>query len=87
MFANINIKKPIGLDVSSRAARRKAMALLLFKLESILRAEGDYAERIPENLKGGEAYASAEDTVDIPADAMGSSAFPTLMRHRVVLSF
>jgi hypothetical protein len=70
MIANTNVKKPIGLDVSSRAARRRAMALLLFELERVLRAEEEYAERIPENLKGGEACASAEYTVDILIDAI-----------------
>jgi hypothetical protein len=70
MIANINIKKPIGLDVSSRAARRKATALLIFELETVMRAEEDYMERIPENFKSGEAYASAEYTVDIITDAI-----------------
>jgi hypothetical protein len=70
MIADINVKKPLCLDVSSRAARRKAMALLLFELERVLRAEEDYAGRIPENLKGGEAYASAEYTVDILTDSI-----------------
>jgi hypothetical protein len=70
MIANINIKKPIGLDVSSRAARRKAMALLIFELETLMRAEEAYMERIPENFTDGEAYASAEYTADIITDAI-----------------
>jgi hypothetical protein len=72
MIANINIKNPIGLDVSSRAARRKAMTLLLVELESVLRAEETYMKRIPENLKDGEACASAEYTVDVITDAIVS---------------
>jgi hypothetical protein len=70
MIANTNIKKPIGLPVSSRAARRKAMALLIFELETLMRAEEDYMSRIPENFTDGEAYASAENTVDIITDAI-----------------
>jgi hypothetical protein len=72
MIANVNSKKPIGLPVSSRAERRKAMALLIFELETLLRAEEDYMARIPENFTGGEAYASAEDTVDILTDAIAA---------------
>jgi hypothetical protein len=72
MIANINIKKPIGLNVSSRAARRKAMALLIFELETLMRAEDAYMKRIPENFTGGETYASAEYTVDIITDAIAA---------------
>jgi hypothetical protein len=39
MMENVNVGKPIGLDVSSRTARRKAMALLLVELERVMRAE------------------------------------------------
>jgi hypothetical protein len=67
MIANINVKKPIGLDVSSRAARRRAMALLLVELERVMRAEEAYMERVPENFRCGDAYESAEYTVDIIA--------------------
>jgi hypothetical protein len=70
MIANINVKKPIGLDVSSRPARRKAMALLLVELERVMRAEEEYAERIPENFRCGGTYESAEYTVDIITDAI-----------------
>jgi hypothetical protein len=70
MIANINMKKPIGLDVSSRAARRRAMSLLLVELERVMRAEEAYMERVPENFRCGETYESAEYTVDILTDAI-----------------
>jgi hypothetical protein len=70
MITNTNIKNPIGLDVSSRGSRRKAMALLIFELERVLRSEENYMNRIPENLRSGDAYESAEYTVDILTDSI-----------------
>jgi hypothetical protein len=45
---------------------------VIFEIERVLCAEEDYAERIPENLKNGWAFASAEYTVDILIDAIGA---------------
>jgi hypothetical protein len=43
---------------------------LLVELERVMRAEEAYTERIPENFRCGDAYESAEYTVDIIADAI-----------------
>jgi PHD/YefM family antitoxin component YafN of YafNO toxin-antitoxin module len=57
-------------DLSTRQKRRRALALLLSELERLRFAEEAYMERIPENLREGEAFASADYTVDLLTDAI-----------------
>jgi hypothetical protein len=50
--------------VSTRAHRRKATASVVSQIECILIAEESYRDRIPENLKGSDAYEVADQAVD-----------------------
>jgi hypothetical protein len=59
-----------SIDVSTRSKRRKAASSAVALLERILAAEEAYLKRIPENLQGGDAYASAEDSIEAVMDAI-----------------
>jgi len=59
-----------SVDVSTRAKRSKAMALVIELLEKIRHAEERYMGRIPLNLQSGSAYSDAEYSVDIIIDAI-----------------
>jgi hypothetical protein len=64
------VKKPLLLNVSNRAERRKTMAMLLLELDRVCIAENAYLQNIPENLQGGSAYEIAENAVDVIADCI-----------------
>jgi hypothetical protein len=57
-------------DVSTREKRRKALSRVIDELETIRRAEESYAERVPLNLCGSEAYADVEYTLELLTDAL-----------------
>ena len=59
-----------SVDVSTRAKRRKVMALVIELLEIIRHAEERFLERVPLNLQSGNAYSDAEYSVDIIIDAI-----------------
>ena len=59
-----------SIDVSTRGKRRKAMVLVIELLEKIRHAEGRYMERIPLNLRSGNAYFEADYSVDTMLDAI-----------------
>jgi len=59
-----------SIDVSTRGKRRKAMELAVELLEKIRYAEEQYMERIPLNLRSGDAYFSADYSVDALLDAI-----------------
>ncbi|MDR0375074.1 MAG: hypothetical protein LBH85_05045, partial [Treponema sp.] len=52
------------IDVSTRPKRRKAVLSVIALLDRVLAAEEAYLERVPLNLQGGAAYASAEECVE-----------------------
>jgi len=58
------------LDFSTRANRRKAVAVIIGILEKIRIAEESYMDRIPENFQCGDAYAAADYSVDSLIDAI-----------------
>ena len=59
-----------SMDVSTRGKRRKAIAVAVDLLEKIRQAEERYIENIPFNLQSGDAYAAAENSVDLIIDAI-----------------
>jgi hypothetical protein len=59
-----------ALDISSRPKRRRAVSLIISVLGRIRSAEEAYMERIPENMHAGDAYAAADDSVDLLTDAV-----------------
>ena len=63
---------PLGsVDISSRPNRRKAVSRIIGVLTIICSEEEAYIGRIPLNLQCGEAYAAAEESVDMLAEAIG----------------
>ncbi len=50
------------MDISTRPKRRRAVSLIITQL--------DYLERIPQNMTGGDAYAAADESVDLLTDAI-----------------
>lgn len=50
--------------ITSRGGRRKEVATIVIRLEKIRDAEDTYKDNIPENLRNGIAYESAEQTVE-----------------------
>jgi len=59
-----------NLDISTRSKRRQAISLIVDAASRIHRAEYEYLERIPQNLHGGNAYAAADESVDMLAEAI-----------------
>jgi hypothetical protein len=58
------------VDLSSRAKRRKAAALVSAFLERIRSAEEAYMERIPENLQTCDAYDKADNAIGLLDEAI-----------------
>ena len=58
------------VDLSSKTKRRKAAAMVAAFLERIRAAEEDYMGRIPENLKGSEAYENADYSIGLLDEAI-----------------
>jgi hypothetical protein len=50
--------------LATRGLRRRAVAVIVSRLEDICAAEEDYMQRIPENLQGGNACVAATQAVD-----------------------
>lgn len=59
-----------AMDISTRPKRRRAVSLIISQLSRIRNAESEYMERIPVNLQNGDAYAAADDSVDLLTDAI-----------------
>jgi len=59
-----------SLDIAARPKRRRAVSLIITELSRIRQAEEDYMERIPMNMRGGDAYAAADYSVDLLTDAI-----------------
>jgi hypothetical protein len=51
-------------SLATRGLRRRAVAVIVSRLEDICAAEEDYMQRIPENLQGGNARIAAAQAVD-----------------------
>ena len=63
-----------SFDVSSRSKRRRAAAFAIDLLDLIRAAEEAYMDRVPENLRAGDAFANAELSLDAIADAIAGLA-------------
>jgi len=59
-----------NVDISTRPKRRRAVSLIVSELSRIRSEEESYMERIPDNLKDGDAYAAADESVDLLSDAI-----------------
>lgn len=59
-----------NVDISSRPRRRKVVSLIIEELTRICETENDYMKRIPVNLKGGDACADAENSIETLGDAI-----------------
>ena len=59
-----------AMDISTRPKRRRVVSLIIAELSHIRSAEEAYLERIPLNLKYGDAYAVADYSVDLLTDAI-----------------
>lgn len=59
-----------AMDISTRPKRRRAVSLIISELSRIRNAESEYMERIPVNMKNGDAYAATDDSVDLLTDAI-----------------
>ena len=59
-----------SLDITARPKRRRAVSLIITELSHIRGAEEAYMERIPLNLRDGDAYAAADYSVDLLTDAI-----------------
>jgi hypothetical protein len=64
-------RKPPTLRLATRPQRRMSVRAVLSALRSIRDAEADYAERIPDNFRGGERYEASEQSVDALDEAIG----------------
>ena len=63
---------PLGsVDLSSRPNRRKAVSRIIGVLAIICSEEEAYMGRIPLNLQCGDAYAAAEESCNMLAEAIG----------------
>ena len=70
-FVEVLEADDVGNDrIKSRGGRRKALKDIIIQLEEIRSAENAYKEKIPENLQSGEAYESAEETVELIEQAI-----------------
>ena len=58
------------IDLSSRANRRKTVALVIDLLERVRLAEDANIERFPDNLQNSDAFANAEFSLDVITDAI-----------------
>ena len=61
-----------SLDLSSRDKRRKAVGSVVEALEMVRVAEEANLERFPLNLQGSDAYATADESLDVVIDAICS---------------
>jgi NAD(P)H-nitrite reductase large subunit len=62
--------RPTLADLSTRRQRRKEVSRLITELLRVRDAEAAYMERIPENLKGGQPYEDAEQSVSTMEEAI-----------------
>ena len=58
------------VDISTRPKRRRAVSLIVTELTRIREAEEAYLNRIPENMEGGDAYAAADESIDLLIEAI-----------------
>jgi len=59
-----------NVDISTRPKRRRAVSLIITELSRIRYAEENYMEKIPFNMRDGDAYAAADYSVDMITDAI-----------------
>jgi hypothetical protein len=59
-----------SVDISTRPKRRRVVSLIITELSHIRNEEERYLERIPSNMHTGDAYAAAEDSVDMMTNAI-----------------
>jgi len=59
-----------AIDISTRPKRRQVVSLIISELSQICKVEEAYMERIPENMQEGDAYAAADDSVELLTDAI-----------------
>ena len=59
-----------SVDITLRPKRRRAVSLIITELSRIRNEEESYMERIPMNMQGGDAYAAADNSVDLLTDAI-----------------
>jgi len=62
--------KETPLPIATRRERKKALKTIVLCLERITKAEAQYAENIPDNLKNGAAYEAATETTDALEEAL-----------------
>jgi hypothetical protein len=60
------------VDISTRPKRRQAVTLIVNMVGWIHSAEYEYMERIPLNLQDSDAYAAAEESLDMLTDAINT---------------
>ena len=58
------------IDISTRPKRRRAVHMIHAALKQIRSAEIAYMEKIPENLQVGDAYANADESVEVLTDVI-----------------
>jgi hypothetical protein len=61
--AKAPLKKPSADSVSTRQKRRRVIHRVIRLIETVLEAEMQYLENIPENLQSGPMYEMAEQTI------------------------
>jgi hypothetical protein len=59
-----------ALDISTRPKRRRAVSFIIKELGRIHHEEDSYMERMPLNLRDGDAYAAADYSLDMLIEAM-----------------
>ena len=63
--------KTAAIDaVETRKQRRKAVNIMIGKLNAVIRAEAAYQGRIPENLGDSSVYDASEQTIEILEEAL-----------------
>ena len=60
----------LNLDISSRPKRRRAVSIIISQLSLIRDQEESYRDRIPDNFVDGDAFAAADDSIDLISDAI-----------------
>ena len=60
----------MSIDVSTRSKRRRATSFVVDLLERVHSAEYANLDRFPLNLQNGDAFANAECSLEVIADAI-----------------
>ena len=59
-----------SVDISTRPKRRHAVSNIVAVLIRLCNAEIAYRDRIPDNLQDSDAYAAADESVELLTDAI-----------------